>query len=172
MKIITDSAVYVQKNDIAYLNSADFAMPISVFMKVFGKGITIIDDSNRYDFVKFEDESDREFFKGLDWIIDYNEVKNLSEEQIVGLLNNIGDVQQKVVITFNSMSEEERRAHSDMVTQCELLEFKFYSLRDILWFKQGHISMKLPEGIDYPDGYSQEKDILKLIKTLFNKKKK
>lgn len=172
MKIITDNAVYVQKNDIVYLNSADFAMPISVFMKVFGKGITIIDDSNRYDFVKFEDESDREFFKGLDWIIDYNEVKNLSEEQIVGLLDNIGDAQQRVVITFNSMSEEERRAHSDMVTQCELLEFKFYSLRDILWFKQGHISMKLPEGIDYPDGYSQEKDILKLIKTVFNKKKK
>ena len=125
MKIITDNAVYVQKNDIAYLNSADFAIPISVFMKVFGKGITIIDDSNRYDFVKFEDESDREFFKGLDWIIDYNEVKNLSEEQIVGLLNNIGDAQQKVVITFNSMSEEERRAHSDMVTQCELLEELF-----------------------------------------------
>ena len=172
MKIITDNAVYVQKNDIAYLYSSDLEMPVSVFMKVFGKGDTIIDDSNRYDFVKFEDESDREFFKGLDWIIDYNEVKNLSEEQIVGLLNNIGDAQQKVVITFNSMSEEERRAHSDMVTQCELLEFKFYSLRDILWFKQGHISMKLPEGIDYPDGYSQEKDILKLIKTLFNKKKK
>ena len=42
MKIITDNAVYVQKNDIAYLNSADFAIPISVFMKVFGKGITII----------------------------------------------------------------------------------------------------------------------------------
>ena len=32
--------------------------------------------------------------------------------------------------------------------------------------------MKLPEGIDYPDGYSQEKDILKLIKTVFNKKEK
>ena len=97
---------------------------------------------------------------------------NLSEEQIVMLLNNIGDTQQKIVTTFDSMSEEERKAHSDMVTQCELLEFKFYSLKDFLWFKQGHISMKLPEGIDYPDGYSQEKDILKLIKTVFNKKEK
>lgn len=32
-----------------------------------------------------------------------------------------------------------------MVTKCDLLEFKFYSLRDILWLKQGHISIKLPE---------------------------
>ena len=172
MKIITDNAVYVQKNDIAYLNSSDLVMPISVFMKVFGKGVTINDDSNRYGFVKFEDESEIDFFKGLDWIIDYNEVKNLGEEQIVDLLNNIADAQQKVVTTFNSMPEEERRVHSDMVTQCELLEFKFYSLRDILLLKQGHISMKLPEGIDYPDEYSQEKDILKLIKTVFNKKGK
>ena len=150
MKIITDNAVYVQKNDIAYLNSSDLVMPISVFMKVFGKGVTINDDSNRYGFVKFEDESEIDFFKGLDWIIDYNEVKNLGEEQIVDLLNNIGDAQQKVVTTFNSMPEEERRVHSDMVTQCELLEFKFYSLRDILWFKQGHIQMELPEDVDIP----------------------
>ena len=70
MKIITDNAVYVQKNDIAYLYSSDLEMPVSVFMKVFGKGDTIIDDSNRYDFVKFEDESEIVFFKGLDWIID------------------------------------------------------------------------------------------------------
>ena len=54
MKIITDSAVYVQKNDIAYLNQTDLAIPASIFMKVFGSGIVIIDDSNRYEFVEFD----------------------------------------------------------------------------------------------------------------------
>ena len=34
MKIITDNAVYVQKNDIAYLYSSDLEMPVSVFMIV------------------------------------------------------------------------------------------------------------------------------------------
>ena len=35
MKIITDNAVYVQKNDIAYLNQTDLAIPASIFMKIF-----------------------------------------------------------------------------------------------------------------------------------------
>ena len=38
MKIITDSAVYVQKNDIAYLNQTDLAIPASIFMKVLVVG--------------------------------------------------------------------------------------------------------------------------------------
>ena len=69
------------------------------------------------------------------------------------------------------MSEEERKKHTDMVTKCDLLEFKFYSLRDVLWFKQGHISMELPEGIDYPEGYDQEKSVKKVLKRK-NKKNK
>ena len=58
-----------------------------------------------------------------------------------------------------------------MVSQCELLDFKMYSLRDVLWFKQGHIKMELPEGVDLPAGLEQEKGIRKLIKTIFNKRK-
>lgn len=171
VKIISNNAVYVQKNDVAYLNSSDLPIPASIFMKVFGNGITIIDDSNRYEFVKFEEESEIEYFKGLDWMIDYNEVKDLSEEEIIKLAENIGKEQEKIATTFNSMIEEERKKHTDMVTKCDLLEFKFYSLRDVLWFKQGHIPMELPEGIDYPDGYVQEKDIKKLFKKKNRKNK-
>lgn len=145
MKIINSDSVYVQKNDIAYLNSSDLPIPASVYMKVFGKGVTIINDSNRYDFVKFEEKSEIEYFKGLDWMIDYNKVKDLSEDEIIKLAESIGEERDEIASTFNSMPEEERKQHTDMVTKCDLLEFKFYSLRDILWFKQGHISMNLPE---------------------------
>lgn len=144
MKIFNSNSVYVQKNNIAYLNSSDLPIPASIFMKVFGNGVTIINDSNRYDFVKLEEESEIEYFKGLDWIIDYNEVKDLSEDEIIKLAENIGEERDKIATTFNSMSEEERKQHGDMVTKCDLLEFKFYSIRDFLWFKQGHISMKFP----------------------------
>ena len=76
MKIINSDSIYVQKNDIAYLNLSNLPIPVSVFIKVFGNGATIINDSNRYDFVKFEKESEIEYFKRLDWMIDYNEVKD------------------------------------------------------------------------------------------------
>lgn len=45
-----------------------------------------------------------------------------------------------------------------------------YSLRDVLWFKQGHIKMELPEGVDLPVGFEQGRGIKKLIKTIFNKR--
>ena len=75
MKIITDNAAYVQMNDIAFLNHCDLPIPASVFMKSFGFGIFVVDDSNRYDFKEFNKPEDIEFFKNIDWMIDYNEVK-------------------------------------------------------------------------------------------------
>ena len=150
MKIITEKAVYVQKNDIAYLNNTDLPIPASIFMKVFGKGIVIIDDSNRYEFEKFEEQNEREFFKDLDWIVDYNSVKELTDEEIIEIGQGIAKKREQMAKKFNAMSESERKKNRDMVTQCELLEFKMYSLRDILWFKQGYLKMTLPEGIENP----------------------
>ena len=66
MKIITNNSVYVQKNDFVYLNESDLSIPVSIFMKVFGKGVTIINDGNRYDFIKFDEESEIEYFKAID----------------------------------------------------------------------------------------------------------
>ena len=162
MKIITENAVYVQKNDIAYLHHTDLPIPASIFMKVFGNGIVIINDDNRYEFEKFEDPSEIEFFNGLDWIIDYNSVKDLSDDEIIEMGQRIAQAKNQIAEQFNSMSKDERKKNLEMVTQCELLDFKMYSLRDILWFKQGHLKMTLPD---------KEKGIQKLMRSFFPKRK-
>lgn len=171
MKIITNNSVFVQKNDIVYLNQSDLAIPSSIFMKVFGNGIVIIDDSNRYDFIEFNAPEEIEFFKGIDWMIDYNQVKDLSEEETIALGQSIAEEKNIIAQKLNSMTPEEREENINMVSQYDLLDFKIYSLRDVLWFKQGHIKMELPEGVEFPAGFEQEKGIRKLIKTMFNKKK-
>ena len=171
MKIITNNSVFVKKNDIAYLNQSDLAIPASIFMKVFGSGVVIIDDSNRYDFVEFNAPEEIEFFKGIDWMIDYNQVKDLSEKETIALGQSIAEEKNEIAQMFNSMTPEQRKENVNMVSRCELLDFKMYSLRDVLWFKQGHIKMELPEGVEFPAGFEPEKGIRKLIKTLFNKKK-
>lgn len=148
MKIITDNAVYVQKNDIAYLNQTDLAIPASIFMKIFGNDI--VDDNNRYKFIKFDTPEEIEYFRNIDWMIDYNEVKNLSEEEIIALTQSIVEEKNNIAQRFNSMDPEAREENMNMVFWCELLDFKIYSLRDILWFKQGHIQMELPEDVDIP----------------------
>lgn len=162
MKIITDDAIYVQKNDITYLNQylslSNLPIPSSIFEKVFGRNIVIIDNSNRYEFIKFDKPEEIEFFQGIDWMIDYNKVKDLSEEEIIALAKSIAEENNEIARRFNSMTPEERKKNINMAFQYELLDFKICSLRDILWFKQGHIKMDLPKGI-------------KIIKTMFNKKR-
>lgn len=165
MKIITNEAVYVQKNDIGFLNQTDLPIPASIFLKVFGNGITIIDNSNRFEFVKFEGESEIEFFKSQDWIVDYDSVKDLDESQIMELGQAVAQQQNNIATQYNSMTNDDRRKNKHMVFECERLDFKMYSLRDTLWFKQGHLQFDLPEGIDYPGGFRkiEEKGLRKIL---------
>ena len=117
MKIITDNAIYVQKNDMVYLNQLDLAIPTSIFMKVFGSGVVIIDDSNRYEFVKFDAPEEIEFIKGIDWMIDFNKVKDLSEEEMITLGRSIAEERNRVAHKLNSMTQEEIKENMNMVSQ-------------------------------------------------------
>lgn len=170
MKITTNTKVYVQKNDIAFLNQTDLAIPASVYMKLFENGIIFINDDNRYDFYEFDKFEEIDFFDKIDWMIEYTEVKDLSEERIIRLGQSIIQEKNRIARVFNSMKSEEREKNKDLVLQCELLDFKLYSLRDFLWFKQGHIKIELPEEVDYPIDFRKEKGLVRLLKNIFNKK--
>lgn len=175
MKIVTDNVAYVQKNDLIHLNQSGLDIPASVYLKVFGNGITIINNNNRYEFVKYEEKHEIEFFKKIDWMIDYFEVKNMTEDEIMAFASKINEEMGSIAEAYNSMSEDARRRNYNMAERFELLEFKIYSLRDVLWFKQGHLEWSLPEDIDYPTVMlepqkPEEKGIKKLIKSLFKNK--
>lgn len=172
MKIITDKAAYIQKNDLGYLNNSDIAIPASIFLKTFGNDITVIDDTNRYEFVEYNEPNEIEFFKGIDWMIDYDEVKDLSEDEIISLGQSIADERNAIAKRFNAMSFDERKKNINMATKCDLLDFKMYSLRDILLFKRGHLKMTLPGEKVFSTELEQETGIKKMVKAIFNKMKK
>lgn len=169
MKIITNDAVYVQKDDIIHLYQSDLFIPESVFMKFFDGESVVINDSNRYDFVKFEEKPEMEFFQNIDWMIDYNEVKDLNEDEFISVGQKIARDKNELAQIINSMPKSEKQRYMATVNKYELLEHKLYSLRNVLWFKQGHIFIRLPEGIDYPDVYKKEKGIKRILKTIFKK---
>ena len=151
MKVFVNNSVYVQKNDIGFLSTTDFVVPASIFLKVFGSGKLIIDDRNKYEFVRFDDAREVDFFRNVDWILDYGECRRLSEEEIIKMGKEIAQSKNNLARIFNGMSNEERKKNIIMVEECERLEFKMYSLRDFLWFCQGHIKMILPSGVKYPE---------------------
>ena len=166
MKIITDNCVYVQMNDIMFLNQTDLSIPVSIFLKVFNDDVVIIDDRNRYDFVKFDDALEIEFFRNLDFIVDYNSVKDLSEEEIIDMGQKVANKRNSIAKTYNAMTSSIREENIHLVYECERLDYKMYSLRDILWFRQGRLKFNLPSEII---GEKKEKGIKKLLRKIKKK---
>lgn len=151
MKIITKNAVYVQRNDMGFLEQTDLSIPASIFKKAFCNGVSIINDDNRYEFIKFEEQSEIEFFKKLDWIIDYGSLKDLEEQKIMELGQKIVEQQKEIATKYNAMSDEECEKNANMVTEYENLGFKILSLRDLVWFNQGELHFDLPADINYEE---------------------
>ena len=145
MKIIYENCVYVQKNDIGFLNQTDMPIPGSIYMKVFENNeVTIIDNSNRFEFIKFTKPNEIEYFKNINWMIDYNDVFNLTEDEIIELGNKIAKERNDIAKKYNAMSQEDRKKNYSLIRECELLDFKMYSLRDIMLHKQGKLSFTIP----------------------------
>lgn len=171
MKIITDNAVYVQNDDLIHLTQNLSSIPASVFLKIFGNDVVIVDNSNRFDFVKFETPEHIEFFKNIEWIIDFYEIKDLTESEIIESVQNLIKERNEIITQLNSMTPSQRKKHMNLAAQLNLLDFKTYSLRNFLWFKQGHLEMQFPKEVELPEKVEQKKDIRKLIKNIFKKKK-
>lgn len=146
MKIITENKAYVQLNDLAYLmkSSEGKSIPSSIINKVF-KDMFICTDSNRYEFMEFDSPEEIKFFKDLEYSVDYMECINLSDVEIIEKGQEIADEMNKVAKKYNDLSDEDKEKNQRLVVEHELLQFKMYSLRDIIWFRQGKLKMKLPK---------------------------
>lgn len=167
MKIITDTCAYIQRDDMTVLMKCNRPIPTTIYMDVLNKNI--INDENKFEFLEFTRPEEIIFFKEADWIVDYNEVKDLSENDIINLIDNIIEERKNMAIKYNSMLGNPKMENISLMLKCDLLEFKAYSLRNILWFKKGIIKMELPEGIDYPIGLKRDTKLKKLIKTMVNR---
>lgn len=157
MKIITNDAVYVQKSDVFFLKNANLSIPASVSNKIFSNETST---NGSCDFIKFVDSSAIEYFKKLDWVVDYNQIKDLNQLQIVNLLWVI--MEQRNII-MDSMPVEQCKSKEQMICQCNELDCKLSSLRYMLLCKQGDLKFLLPEGISY--SFKSRKKLFKGLKT-------
>ena len=171
MKIIRKDVAYVQNNDIARLMHSSSMIPASLFDSLFSTGCFIVVDENRYDFVEFRNEEDIEFFEGIDWIVDYDELNKLSDEQLEELGNKIVNEQNNIADAYNFMTQFERKKNQHLIEKYEKLEHQLNSISAFALFRRGKIEMTLPEEI-IPNKAEEKKDAKKLLKSLFNRKKK
>lgn len=190
MKIFKDNSVYVQKNDMVNLNHTDIPIPASIFLKVFGQGITVIDETNRYEFIEFNAPEEIKFFQEQDWIVDYNAIRDLTEEELMELGQSIAQDKNAKAKAFNKLPKKQRQQkYQSVVSSLELLDFKMYSISDMIMFKRGELEFPLPQGVQRPaivvaeqtveeqtpvivTEEKQETGIKRLFKTLRKKEKK
>ena len=170
MKIVLEDKVYVQLNDIMYLihNLDGVAIPAGLLEIVFKNGEPFCcTDDNRYDFIEFRDKQSIEFFKGFDYSVDYLFFKDMSVEEVIDIGKSLSDERNNLAKKFNEMSNEDKEKNISIISECELLDFKLESLRDIVWMKKGYLKIKLPK-IDQING-GKSKGLDK-IKKLFKKR--
>lgn len=81
MKIIRNKEIYIQKTDIFLLSTSNTVIPKQVTINLLNKeNLSEINNDNKYDFIKFTEPEIIEFFSKLDWILNYDEVKDLNEK--------------------------------------------------------------------------------------------
>ena len=157
MKIIRNGVVYVQTVDIICLKEINFKFPASISTILSGNAIDMVNYQRRYDFLKFDEKDEVEFFSGLDWIIDYDTIRHLDENQIIELARKMSLKKSDILSKYNKLNYDARKANVHMIEESDKLEFQMNSLRNILGFMQGYLSFKLPRGIEYPEFYEKKK---------------
>lgn len=148
MKIFRDDKVYVQKSDIAYLDISDASIPSQVYYIIYGKGPVIIGEFNRLQFEEYSEKQIIDFFREIPWILDYDDVKDLTNHELGQLVEELLDQRNSIANMYNRMNEKERKRNSSMRSQCELLDYKMETIREFQMYKNGNIKMQLPKGIE------------------------
>lgn len=120
MKYIKNNKIYVQLYDLNYIiyNGAGIT-PKSVFDKALKQAVNMNDD-NKYDYIEFDDNHEINYFEGLSFIINKDEIDNMSIDELFDFYNyskealdHIGNLFKSVhramdLITLKSEYNKER----------------------------------------------------------------
>ena len=143
-------AVYVQMQDIMYLsNETDMPIPASIFEKVF-TGVTIVTDANRFEFVKFDGEHEVKFFRELEFIIDFDQYKDFTDEQLEAEAQKLGAKANEIAERWNGMKPEERKENGELYEEHRNLGYMINFLSEIYAVKHGKRKMPFPDFVKMP----------------------
>lgn len=141
MKVFKNGRVYVQKEDLMLLLECGRLIPASVFDKVYSNEYFVVGESNKEDYIEFNKPEDLEFFESLDWIVDYDEVKDLSLEEIDEIFKKTQkEMEQILKSSFSNKKDYSIKPH----IKYELLNNRLYTLAKVYYYKSHKVSLILP----------------------------
>lgn len=138
-------AVYVQLGDIAFLTSKiDTPIPASIFLEAYKGPCTIIDNTNRFTFLRFDQLAEVEFFKSLDFIIDYSDYKDFNKKQLKEKLKSVAKEINQIEVKYNKMSFEEKLKNANLPNEHVALCQIFQEINNLYLLKKGKIKVIFP----------------------------
>ena len=157
MKINYSNKIYIQVIDLMWLNTLNIDMPGIVRKSIFNIGYKLINNSiSNTDFIYFEDNEIIKYFNNLDWIIDYDEVKDLSLYELTVYRNNVKKECNNLIKEYNGMDYYDKLKNWLLRDRINYLNIKWLNVRDFILYRMGIIRYELPEGIS-----KQRRKILK-----------
>lgn len=165
-------SVFVQRNDLGFLNDIDTPIPASIYMKSFNRGSNIINNRNRFDYIEFTEQNEIEYFKNTDFILDYEEYANLSLEELEIKCDEVGKQIGEIAEKYNAFSASEKIKNKKMYDRFEQLKFMIYGIADLYEKTQSNEEIKLPEGINISimSKQPEEKELGKKLENKFKNK--
>ena len=161
MKVFVNNKVYVQKKDLQFLLRECDGISIApgIINEVLDD-IFIVNDNNKHEFIKFSNVEDVDFFKNCDWIIDYHALDGMTEVEIINYGSQINDKRNELAEKFNNLPEKEQeKLYEQVSSEVMMLDYKIYSIRDLVWHRQGHLKFTVPTGNEVEHTVSEANEL-------------
>ena len=104
-----------------------------------------MNDSNRFDFVSFNKEHEVKFFRKLEFVIDYDQYKDLTDEQLEEEAQKSAAKANEIAKKWNSMSLDEREQNGNLFQEHENIGYMLNFLTEIYAVKHGKRFMPFPD---------------------------
>lgn len=162
MKIIKDDTTYIQIKDLKRLRDSKLLTNSLLF-------ILHILSSDRLDykddeFIKLEDQSIS--FENEDWIINFDDIKDLSEKELIDICNDLIYERNQIANKYNSCSMRDRLKNLKLLIKSRDLKYQIDCYKELLDVMNGNKELDLPKGVEFPDGFIKESKVKKLINKL------
>lgn len=161
MKIICEDKVYIQKKDILSIKEFCIYVPNKIIFDELNLR-SYFNKINKYDFVCYESEEEIEFIKSLDWVLDYEEFKNLSFKKLIKVCHKLSKEEDKVFKEFYSMSIKDRKENKHMILECKMLNYKKNSIIDLLQKKKEENELNIYKQLEKKEDNKVKKILLNI----------
>ena len=154
--------VYVQREDLMYVLHYCLSIP-NVLINDFFLETQDMTEENKDDFISFPNKSVIEFFKKLDWVIDYKEYRKLSMEDIMYKSTEItGDINKLNEALEKASSTDKKKL---ILARLAVVTYKAETIKNYYDYRDGLIDLEIPICID-SDGFSSKADTYQINDSL------